>query len=331
MRSKITLSTNSKLLIAGLCLYFGRYAVSFLLSSKKRKTQLRQITPADYDLIRCPSGNSWYAELDGPEDGQPLVFLHGLQSSRLQWYHQQKHLRAKYRLILLDLPGHGRSGRAISFSIPVMAADLQHIFQELSIKKPVLYGHSIGGMIFLRYCINNNNDLVKGVILQNCSYTNPLKTCMFSNFMQLIQEPLIIPYLQFVKRHSLAFDWLGRVNFLTGLSIAFYRYLLFSGAQSATELRQLCRTAAICPSKTVAEGILNTIEQETGPMLHRIDARCLVIGGENDRVIRPQTALYIGSHVQNGRVRIIRGGHLNLVEYANEVNRAVSGFLATIA
>jgi pimeloyl-ACP methyl ester carboxylesterase len=317
-----------KLVAAGFCLLFGRYAVSFLLSSRK-KSRLRQITPVAKRYIQCPSGNVWYVELDGPQGGQPVVLIHGLQSSRLQWYYQQKHFREKYKLVIVDLPGHGRSGKAISLSVPVMAADLHHVLNQLSIKDPVLYGHSIGGMILLAYCIKYDNDLIKGIVLQNCSYTDPMKTCLFPGIMQAIEKPVVIPYLQFVKRHTMMFSLLGRINFLTGLSIAFYRFLLFSGAQSAKESRQLCHTAAVCPPEVTAEGILSTLKQDVRPLLHRISTKCLVIGGENDRIIRPETAIYIAAHVQNGQVKVIQGGHLNLIEYPEEVNAEVDNFLAT--
>jgi pimeloyl-ACP methyl ester carboxylesterase len=330
MQLKSISPMNSKLLATGLWLLFGRYALSYLLSSRKPKARLRRFRPVSAEHITCPSGNTWYAELDGPQDAQPIVIIHGLQGTHLQWYHQQKHLRDHYRLILLDLPGHGRSGKPSRFEVPVMAADLQHVLAQLSVQRPILYGHSIGGMILLRYCINYNNDLVKGLILQNCSYTNPMKTIVFPHFMQFIEKPVIIPYLRFVKRHVLFFNVLSRLNYFSGLSIVFYRFLLFSGSQSARELRHLCYSAAICSSEVSAQGILNAMKQETGPTLHRISTRCLVIGGENDRVIRPQTALYIAGHVQNGTPCIIPGGHLNLVEYVDEVNTAVSSFIKSL-
>ncbi|MDB5020616.1 MAG: alpha/beta hydrolase fold protein [Pedobacter sp.] len=322
-------SVNFKLLAAGLWFLIGRYAVSYLVSSRKKQGRLRQIPPLSKQHIQCPSGNIWYAELDGPQHAQPIVLIHGLQSTRLQWYYQQKELRNKYKVVLLDLPGHGKSGTAISLSIPIMAADLNHILKQLSINKPYLYGHSIGGMTLLNYCINYNNNHIKGVILQNCSYTDPMKTCLFPGFMQFIEKPLIVPYLHFVKRHSIAFSLLSRINFLSGLSIVFYRFLLFSGPQSAKELRQLCRVAALCPAYVSADGILSTLKQETAPLLHRITAPCLVIGSENDRIIRPQTAYSIGDAVQNGRISILAGGHLNLIEYAEEVNAVVNDFLRT--
>jgi alpha-beta hydrolase superfamily lysophospholipase len=134
------------LLCAGIWLLFGKDAVSYLLSSKKRKGTIKTISPAAYTHVQCPSGNRLYVELDGPPDAQPIVMIHGLQATRLQWYHQQKYFRNRYRLVLIDLPGHGRSGEAKSLSISDLADDLDHVLQQLSIVNPILYGHSIGGM-----------------------------------------------------------------------------------------------------------------------------------------------------------------------------------------
>lgn len=323
-------SKNTKLLLAGLCLFFGRYAISRLLSSKKNQARLRQIPPNNSRSVSCPSGNVWYAEFDGPEDGQPIVLIHGLQSTRLQWHHQQKHLRTRYRLVLVDLPGHGRSSKATSMNITVLAGDLKYVLAQLSIQNPILYGHSIGGMILLRYCINNNNDQVRGLILQNCSYTNPMKTCLFPAFMQSIEAPIFVPFLEFVKRHHLVFNLLGRVNYLSGISVLFYRFLLFSGSQSVRELLQICRAAAIFPPEVLVDGILNTLKHETGPLLHLISSKCLVIGGEDDRIIRPQTAFYIAEHVQDGRAKVMPGGHLNMIEYPNQVNDELDKFLESL-
>lgn len=329
MLKKMSLK-RSTLLLTGLCLLFGRYAASFLLSPRKNKSLLRKIPTSKQQYITCPSGNVWYAEFDGPEDGQPIVLIHGLQSSLLQWYYQQKHLRNTYRLILVDLPGHGHSDTAKSLSLQILAADLKYFMQELSINNPILYGHSIGGMILLRFAINNQSIPVKGLILQNCSYTNPMKTCLFPWFMQIIEMPFVVPFLEFAKRHSYAFNLLSKLNYLSGLSIILYRCLLFSGAQSAQELRQICRASMICSAEVSAAGILNSLRHETGPSLHLISSNCLVIGGKDDRIIRPQTALHIATHVQNGQAKILPGGHLNLIEYADQVNLTVDNFLNTL-
>jgi pimeloyl-ACP methyl ester carboxylesterase len=340
-------STHIKLLAAGSILLFGRYLASTALSSKKRKGGLGRFKRVKSQHITCTSGNDWYAEFDGPEDAQPVVIIHGLQSTRLQWYYQQEHLRKNYRLVLLDLPGHGRSGAALTLSLPTLASDLKQVLQELSLENPILYGHSIGGMILQVYCIKYNRKesgresnhpkdagdvnsdgtvRIKGIVVHNSSYTNPLKTCLLPDFMRLIEAPVAIPYLNYVKAHPLAFRLMSRFNFGTGLSVVFYRFLLFAGVQSSKELDQICRAAAICPPEVAADGVLQTFKMNAGRSLHKINTPCLVIGAENDRIVRPKTAVYIASQVQNGKAVILPGGHMNLIEYPNLVNKALTDF-----
>jgi pimeloyl-ACP methyl ester carboxylesterase len=330
MKVKHYSSTRVGLLCAGIFLLVGRYAVSALLSTSRRKARIKPIQPAAYTHVQCPSGNRLYVEMDGPPSGQPIVLIHGLQATRLQWYHQQKYFRDQYRLILIDLPGHGRSGPARSLSIPVMAADLGHVLTQLSIKDPILYGHSIGGMTVMEYCIRNKNNPVKGLIVHNCSYTNPLKTCLFPDFMQLIEGPVVIPYLNLVRKHSGLFKIMRWLNYLTGLSPLFYRFLLFTGQQSAVELTDLSFMAAICPPDVSAAGVISTMQLDLGRRLNQITAPCLVIGSYDDRIVRPKAAVFIAGQVKNGQLCLIPGGHLNLVEYPEEVNEAVNNFLESV-
>jgi pimeloyl-ACP methyl ester carboxylesterase len=319
------------LMAAGLFLVLGRYPVSWLLSSKRKQPKMKNDVPGQAKFIRCPSGNILYVEADGPEDAQPIVLIHGLNASRLQWYYQRMLLRAEYRLIFIDLPGHGRSAMPASLSIPVLASDLDAVLWQLGVKNPVLYGHSIGGMILMDYCTKGYSRQIKGVILQDSSFTNPFKTCLFPSLMLLLQQPVLVPFLKFVKRHSALFGILGRLNYLNGLSLIFYRYLLFSGAQTSSQLRFLCKLAALCPPEVTAEGILKTLEFDVERTLHNITAPCLVISGQYDRIVQPSAGRYIAKRVSAGQTKTIAGGHLNLVENAADVNFVLRNFLRKIS
>jgi pimeloyl-ACP methyl ester carboxylesterase len=318
-------------LFAGAALLFGKYAVSYLLSTKKKKESIKPISAAAYTHVQCPSGNRLYVEMDGPANAQAIVMIHGLQATRMQWYHQQKHFRDRYRVVMIDLPGHGRSDVAKSMLISDLADDLAHVLSQLLIKTPILYGHSIGGMTVLNYCIRHNNNSVKGIVVHNCSYINPLNTCLFPNFMQLIQKPVVVPYLNYVQKHPIMFRLLSRINYLTGLSALFYRYLLFTGQQSTRDLDKLSFMAAICPPEVAAAGVLSTLQLNLRSRLKQITAPCLVIGSLDDRIVRPEAAVFIADHVKNGQVRLIPGGHLNLIEYPDQVNAAIDNFIDLLA
>ncbi len=41
--------------------------------------------------------------------GEPIVFIHGVGGSSHYWYYQREYLKNFMKVILIDLPGHGKS------------------------------------------------------------------------------------------------------------------------------------------------------------------------------------------------------------------------------
>jgi len=326
---------NKQLRIAGLVaaalfVAFGRYPLSMLVSSRRKYPPPIKIPPRSSHSLRCPSGNTIYVEIDGPIDAHPLVLIHGLNSSRLQWFYQHSLLRDSYRLILIDLPGHGLSPLPADLSLPTLAADLQYILLQLQLKNAILYGHSIGAMVIEQYCVNYNVPKPKAIILQQASYTDPLRFVQFAPLIKLIQKPILEPFLKFVKRHPGIFAAIRWFNYLNGLSILFHRYWFFTGNQSAAQLRFISRLAATCPPQVVAEGILKVAEFDISKDLLKISVPCLVFAGSADRIVKPCTGKYVAMHIPNSRLVILKGGHLALIENPQDTNTAVTTFLNSL-
>lgn len=311
----------------GLLLILGRYPVSWLLSSRRKIKVPTDDQSLAGQLIPCPSGNSLYVESDGPAQTQPIVIIHGLNSSMGQWYAQRAYFRSAYQLIFIDLPGHGRSLKAADLSIDAMAADLAVVLETLALKNPVLYGHSLGGMVIMKYCISRQRSDVKAIIVQHSTYTNPFKTCQFPAAMQFLQEPVIRPYLNFAKRNANVYRVLGRLNYYTGLSLILYKYLFFKGKQSPAQLRHISKISALCPPETVAEGILKCLEFDVMGSLSKIEVPCLYIAAAGDRIVKPEAGEYIAGQVKNGTLLRVNGGHLSLIENDAEINHGVEKFL----
>ncbi|MEJ5963079.1 alpha/beta fold hydrolase [Pedobacter immunditicola] len=311
----------------GLLFILGRYPISWLLSSKRKIKVPAGDQSSTGQYIPCPSGNSLYVEADGPAQAQPIVIIHGLNSSMRQWYAQRAYFRNAYQLIFIDLPGHGRSLKAADLSIDAMAADLAVVLETLALKNPILYGHSLGGMVIMQYCVTMQKPDVKAIIVQHSTYTHPFKTCQFPAVMQFLQEPVIRPYLNFAKKNANVFRVLGRLNYYTGLSLILYNYLFFKGKQSPAQLRHISKISALCPPETVAEGLLKCLEFDVVGSLPKIEVPCLVIAAAGDRIVKPEAGQYIVGQVKNGTLLQVNGGHLSLIENEAEINHGVEMFL----
>ena len=81
---------------------------------------------------------------DGTRTGKPLVLLHGLGGSVKMWDGWLKTFE-DYRVIRIDLPGHGKSAPSDDYSVEADAAVLREVLRQLSVKDFALAGHSLGG------------------------------------------------------------------------------------------------------------------------------------------------------------------------------------------
>jgi len=87
---------------------------------------------------------------NAPPDVPTLVFLHGLATYGLSWWPNIAALRARYRCIALDLPGHGLSSRGDhAYSMRFFAHSVLHLLGALRLQSVCLVGHSMGGQIAL--------------------------------------------------------------------------------------------------------------------------------------------------------------------------------------
>jgi 3-oxoadipate enol-lactonase len=314
--------------VTALILIFGRYPVSWLLSSRKAKKPCSKSNQENHGThIKSPTGNVLFVKSEGHTDATPLVFIHGINASSQQWAYQQQHFSNNYRLILIDLPGHGRSADVADPSVKALAIDLSTVLTQLSIQQPVLYGHSLGGMMIQEYCKLKFTPAPSAIILQSCSYTNPLKTIPISPWPWLLQSTLITPILRNIARNSKVFTTLGYVAYSSGLSALFYRLALFTGKQSTAILRNFTTLAAKTKAKTTAETLLNTFAFDAGNALKNIDVPCLIIAAKNDRLIDPKAGLHQHEQIEGSDLIIVKGGHQSLAEFPEETNSALEKFL----
>lgn len=83
--------------------------------------------------------------------GDPaLVFIHCWSCDRHLWDNQVAEFGKKYRVVAIDLPGHGESGRERkNWSIEEYGEDVKRVVTKLDLKRVVLIGSSMGGPVAL--------------------------------------------------------------------------------------------------------------------------------------------------------------------------------------
>ena len=97
--------------------------------------------------------------------GPPLLLVHGLAGSSGNWCEVLPQLVERYRVIAVDLPGHGRSGAMPRGATTVdFASSVAAVLEAERVGDALVAGHSFGGLVALRLA-QRRPELVRGLLL----------------------------------------------------------------------------------------------------------------------------------------------------------------------
>jgi pimeloyl-ACP methyl ester carboxylesterase len=106
-------------------------------------------------------------DIDGPADGPPIVFVHGTRLSRTMWRAQMDDLRDTYRVVALDLPGHGRLADR-PFTLTDASDEVALAIEEAAGGHAVVVGLSLGAYVAMDLAARRP-ELVRGLVLSGAT------------------------------------------------------------------------------------------------------------------------------------------------------------------
>src|SRR4051812_45107269 len=97
--------------------------------------------------------------------GSSIVLLHGFCGSNGYWDNVINKLSEHYRVIALDLPGHGESANLEgTVTIEDIADHIKDVLDYLNVPQVTMFGHSLGGYITLAFA-EKFSQMVNGLSL----------------------------------------------------------------------------------------------------------------------------------------------------------------------
>jgi pimeloyl-ACP methyl ester carboxylesterase len=86
-----------------------------------------------------------YKSLGDPAAKTAVVFVHGWSCDMTSWRSQVPAFEGKARMLLVDLPGHGKSGRpAVDYTMERFANAVEAVMRDAGVERALLVGHSMG-------------------------------------------------------------------------------------------------------------------------------------------------------------------------------------------
>jgi pimeloyl-ACP methyl ester carboxylesterase len=321
---------------AGLLLWsgLGRF-VTPKLWLRREDDEPKQERGGEERQIRRPDGTVLHVELYGDPDAPPVVFTHGWGGDATEWYYIKKDLARRFRLILWDLPGLGRSTGPDTrdFTVDKMARDLDAVLELAGGRPAVLVGHSIGGMISLTHCKlfpEAMGTRVAGLLLVHTTYTNPVYTKEPTWLLPVIQKPVLEPICWLTVGLSPVARLMTLLSYANGSAHWSNHRSLFAGTESKGQLEFVTEYMIKQSPAVLARGTLGMFRYDATAVLPAVTVPTLVVAGDRDRTTVPEASRRIAEGVPGAElVTLAPARHMGLLEHHAEFTRLVTRFVET--
>lgn len=302
-------------------------------AAKQRAHDPRAGDAAAFDLDalgvavhRLPShdGGELHVVEKGPADARPLVLLHGITLAARVWGYQLRDLSDRYRVIAVDLRGHGvsRAGEA-GFGLPLLAEDLRTVLEALDLHDAIVVGHSMGGMTLMQFCGDHPEVLaerVAGVVFLATAGVVPMHP--------IVQRALAraTPRLQRVGEGR-GWDRLP----IMGIGDGDVPYLLarraFGRNPSHVHVELTRELVAACAPATSWPSALGLVLHDAEEALAATSTPAMVIGGELDRITPIAFSRRIAELLPDAELHVLDGaGHQLMLERPEELAELLDRF-----
>jgi pimeloyl-ACP methyl ester carboxylesterase len=309
--------------------FLGRFVVlMFMPSGKDDPVEER----GGATVVMAPDGSALHVETLGQADGPTIVLTHGWGLNSTAWWYTKQALATRYRLIVWDLPGLGRSKppKDGKFTIDRFAEALGAVVRSAGPGPVILVGHSIGGMTtqtFWRACPADLRQQVAGVVLVDTTHENPLRTMWLSPLWRALRWPVIEPMMWLLIVLS-PLLWLSSwQGYLSGSNQLVMRLTGFGRFATRGQVDFTARLACKGSPGVQAKGNLAMFRWKATEVLPTIQAPMLVLAGTKDIVTLPSASRLIADTAPQARlIEVAGGGHMGFMERADVYNEAIAAF-----
>lgn len=130
-----------------------------------------------------------------------LVFIHGWSCDNSYWKNQIEIFSKDYKVIAIDLAGHGKSGlNRKDYTMELFGADVAAVVNHLKLNEVILIGHSMGGSVILEAAKKLGNKVI-GIIGVDTyqSFTDDWSSEQKDGFLKSFQDNFVLTTKGFVR------------------------------------------------------------------------------------------------------------------------------------
>ena len=254
--------------------------------------------------------------------GKTLVLLHGWGFDHTSWIPVMDRLTHRYRLIAVDIRGHGRSQKStLPYTMQDLSNDLFEFISGLSLNEPpILVGHSLGGMVVQQLAVDHPEVAEKLIVLDS-DLNGPAAV---RHFM------MAIAHLSAGIMRATG-SWMGIKR-----SMRLYQKVLSQVAYSKAwrkENRGLLKEAAAQFEKNSERELVWSLlayasRPDLSQDLQKLSCPTLLVRGSKDLIMTQSKMEALSLAIPKPRLLVIPGaGHMVVVEQPDSIASVIDSFV----
>ncbi len=232
-----------------------------------------------------------------------VILVHGYTCDETTWTKQVPALAKQYRVVTLDLPGHGKSDspKDGKFSMDLFARAVEAVRAEVKVDRVVLVGHSMGTPVILRYAYLYPQRIIALVFAEGLMPIPPAQAAAMTNQGAMMAGP-------------------------NGRTVREAMIHSFFVAGTSPEVQTKVLNMMLAAPEATAVGAMNASREPAGQTtdIHMVPILA-IYAGPSHIASRADVLL----HFPNAEYTEISGtGHFLMLENPDEFNRILLAFLA---
>lgn len=231
--------------------------------------------------------------------GRPVTLVHGVGANLHSWDEVAALLAPHFKVVRMDLRGHGLSGRITDCSLEDLAADVRLVWDELGIRSGHLAGFSLGGLIAQSLALSDPARIDRLAIISAVAGRTPEERARVVERLVLLREK--------------------GIGAITGAAETRWFTDAFRAAHPERVKARLDELLANdLPSYAAAYTVFST--SDLGSRVHEIRNATLVVTGEHDVGSNVRMARFMHERIAGSTLRILPGlRHSVLVEAPEKI------------
>jgi len=276
---------------------------------------------APSQFITLADGARAHIRDEGPRAAPVLVLIHGSNASLFTWRPWVARLEGTFRVVTMDMPGHGLTGAVPSgdYTGKAMVEFVRAVTEKLGIAKFAIGGNSMGGAIAARFA-ETYPENVTGLILVDAGGLPSKQGDKIPLAFQIARTPVLGKIMLYITPRSIVSEGLNdaivRKAIITDAMIdQYWDFARMAGSRAATESR-------------FQEPYDSYIPDHVGA----IKAPTLILWGEEDHLVPLSAGRDYAKDIAGSKLIIYPAtGHIPQEEVADQSAADVKAFLLATA